>query len=171
MKNQMDISENKYAKLTVIKFSHVDKKTRRTFWLCKCDCGNTKIVCGILLKNGNTRSCGCLRTYPKTHGMSGTTEHNIWRGITSRCKNRNNKDYHLYGGRGITVCDRWCDFENFLADMGKRPSKLFSIDRINNDGNYEPSNCRWATAKEQKANSRHHLCFIKSSNKGLIPCK
>jgi hypothetical protein len=114
------------------------------------------------LRNGHTRSCGCLgHEWTKSgkanlkHGQAKkgmiSPEHKIWQGIIKRCTNPNNHKWHRYGGRGIIVCNRWKIFENFLADMGERPKGL-SIDRINNDGNYEPGNCRWATAKIQANN-------------------
>lgn len=92
--------------------------------------------------------------YGKTHGMRGTPTHNSWRSMKHRCLNPKGRQYPDYGGRGITVCARWMKFENFLADMGERPGKEYSLDRIDNDGNYEPSNCRWATRSEQQKNKR-----------------
>lgn len=97
---------------------------------------------------------------PKTHGKSGSPEHISWKSLKSRCLNKNNESYHLYGGRGITVCNRWINsFENFYADMGKRPTLKHSIDRVNNDGNYDPLNCRWADHIEQ-ANNKHSNHFL-----------
>ena len=135
---------------------------------CLCDCGLSVFVRCQSLRTGNTQSCGCLKieraqqNLPapiRTHGEAQrgkhTREYRIWIDMKSRCFNPLNKHWNDYGGRGITICDRWMDFSNFLADMGRRPSGL-SIDRINNDGNYEPNNCRWATAKEQQHNQRKH---------------
>jgi len=131
--------------------------------ICKCDCGNIKIVNICNIKRGLTLSCGCLQKEKASqaqinHGMSGKPEYIIWCGIKARCFNENEPAYNRYGGRGITVCTSWLEkeygFLNFFRDMGKRPSKKHSIDRINNDGNYEPSNCRWATAKMQAKNRR-----------------
>lgn len=136
-------------------------RTRRM--LCVCDCG-TEVTTNLnFLKMGKTTSCGCFRkelvsrTFRK-HGETiggRTSEYCIWKGMRQRCDNPNNDDYKNYGGRGITVCDRWSEsFEAFLADMGRRPSPQHSIDRIDNDGDYEPGNCRWATPIEQRRNQR-----------------
>lgn len=128
---------------------------------CRCDCGDMRVYRLYSLRNGNTRSCGCLASEEfgkgcKTHGGSGLPEYVIWLGIRSRCTNLNNDAWKHYGGRGIKVCEKWQEsFEAFLADMGRRPSDEHSIDRFpNNNGDYEPGNCRWATAKEQMRNTR-----------------
>ena len=135
----------------------------QTTWLCKCDCGNEVTAQAANIKNGATRSCGCIRkeqlsvfnTNTKTkHNLCKTSEYRIWGGMLTRCLNKNTQEYHNYGGRGINVCERWKSFENFLFDMGKRPSKNHSIDRIDVDGNYSKENCRWATFKEQCYNKR-----------------
>ena len=142
-----------YGLLTVVALVKVENG--RSYWLCKCECGNTKVIRGTNLQRGCAKSCGCAR-HPVKHGMYGTTEHNIWSSLIQRCTNPNSQFYHNYGGRGIRVCARWrTSFEAFLEDMGPRPSKKHSIDRFpNNDGNYEPGNCRWATRKEQQRNKR-----------------
>ena len=127
---------------------------------CKCECGDVRVYRLYTLRNGNTRSCGCLSrevvsVRMTTHGLSGTAEYGIWQGMLHRCSNSGDDNYHNYGGRGISVCERWSNsFEAFYEEMGPRPSLKHSIDRRNNDGNYEPGNCRWATSKEQCRNTR-----------------
>ncbi|MFZ6813589.1 hypothetical protein ACO0K3_03910 [Undibacterium sp. Rencai35W] len=139
-------------------------------WLCQCDCGNTRSVQGHHLRNGNTKSCGCYRNefseiHVTTHGQSKSALYLIWTGMKDRCGNPNNPNYDRYGGRRITVCDRWANsFEDFSADVGKRPRGT-SLDRIDNDGNYEPSNCRWATKIVQARNTSGNRYFTINSEK------
>jgi len=123
--------------------------------LCRCDCGSEKAYRRYCLESGSTRSCGCYRTELRTtHGKSKTRSYRSWMGMILRCHNKDNKGYGDYGNRGIKVCSRWrYSFKNFFADMGERPEGL-SIDRINNEGNYESSNCRWATMAQQNDNMR-----------------
>ena len=120
-------------------------------WACMCDCGaqHTRKTGGIV--SGTSTSCGCTK---ERHGQTQTLAYGRWALMWQRCTNPNHKGYKNYGGRGITVCERWDSFKNFYADMGEAPEGR-SLDRINNDGNYEPSNCRWATRKEQAQNSRN----------------
>lgn len=125
-------------------------------WTCRCDCGTTKSIAGKSLRNGDTRSCGCLKREQSTkHGLSHLPEWTIWNLMKGRCLNPNDKRFARYGGRGIKICDRWLvNFGNFYADMGPRPSAKHSLDRYpDNDGNYELTNCRWATSTEQARNA------------------
>lgn len=157
-------SGDRYGRLVVVKEAAsivVSGETIRRVE-CVCDCGVVKEYRFQAIRSGNTRSCGCLvKDLPgcgginKTHGMSYSSEYKIWSGMKRRCSDESFKHYF---GRGIKVCDRWSSFEAFYEDMGPRPSSKHSIDRINNDGDYEPSNCRWATSKEQSRNKRvNHL--------------
>jgi hypothetical protein len=149
-----------FGRLTVTAYAG---KLRRgvSIFTCRCECGNATTVRGRGLVSGATRSCGCLarestsvrnRRRLTKHGQSGSLAYRSWASMMARCYKPATVGYRRYGGRGIMVCARWHDFANFLADMGERPGREYSIDRIDNDENYEPANCRWATAREQQRN-------------------
>ena len=132
---------------------------RKAVWLCECDCGNTAFVESVHLTRGATRSCGCFARAQTikihtTHGQYGTPLYKRWRSMIARCTDPSSPSYRYYGGRGIRVCDEWTRFENFAKDMGGSFEKELSIDRINPDGNYDPSNCRWANVIDQANNKR-----------------
>ena len=146
-----------FGRLVVLR--QAEKINGRTRWVCQCECGTELTVSGRSLTSGNTRSCACLQRETlsnrrRTHGMRHTREYTTWAGMIARCTNARDKYYADYGGRGITVCPQWRQsFATFFRDMGERPCGL-SIERMDNNGNYEPGNCKWATAAEQGRNKR-----------------
>jgi hypothetical protein len=158
-KPKFDLTGQTFGRLTVAFLSKERaprKRRSELLWDCICSCGNTKLVTSQHLRKSLVRSCGCLQAESKketnrTHGASKTSEYNIWCGIKARCDNKDDPDY---GGRGITYANEWKEFEPFLSYVGLRPSSIHTLDRINNNGNYEPGNVHWATPKEQSANTR-----------------
>jgi hypothetical protein len=169
MAKKQELSGNRYGRLMAIRpdgniIDDLGRK-RQVIWLCKCDCGGEARVKSHNLLHGDTRSCGCLQREVRkssgkqaiTHGMSYSPEYRAWGDMRRRCVDVNFPEYKNYGGRGISVCPEWQTFEQFFFDMGTRPSDRHSLDRINNDGNYEPGNCRWASRSQQVSNKTSSL--------------
>ncbi len=155
----IDLRGKTFNRLEVLR--RLPTLNKRTLWECRCSCGKIVPVEASNLKNGHAKSCGCfnieqVRVRSITHGQTGTVLHNTWRRILNRCHNTKSADYKDYGGRGIRVHQAWIDsFQAFAEYVGPRPASGYSIDRYpNNDGNYEPGNVRWATAKDQANNRR-----------------
>lgn len=157
----LDLSGKKFGRLTPIRVVSKDKD--KNLWECRCDCGNTSVVATEALTSGNTKSCGCYKADEfkqrvTKHGMKHTKIYGTWLNMKNRCNNPRCKAYPYYGGRGIKVCDDWNNrFESFLRDMREPSDNSLSIDRIDPDGNYEPSNCRWATEYTQQHNKRNTI--------------
>ena len=159
MSTAKDMIGESFGRLTVIARAFTGKPQAE--WYCECECGETVIARGDHLRLGRISSCGCFRREHgrsvggiTTHGESYSLAYSSWRAMLKRCTDESHISYKDYGGRGITVCDQWrASFENFFSDMGDRPEGT-TLDRIDNDGNYQPGNCRWADAKTQRSNQR-----------------
>lgn len=173
-----DITGQRFGRLVVIRRAEGCSK-HEARWVCICDCAAEATVIGSRLRNGQTVSCGCYAREQSslrlqalkpniTHGLANKIpEYGVWKTMKARCHNPNTEKFKEYGGRGIVVCDRWFSFENFLSDMGRRPSPKHSIERIDVNGNYAPENCRWATAAEQRRNRRDGLRLIEFNGETL----
>jgi hypothetical protein len=164
-KNFGDFTGKRFGRLIVQSYagrSRFPSGCYKHFWNTKCDCGNEAVKSHIDLRSGDTQSCGCrkidrIKEANTKHRQCYTPEYHSWAAAKSRCTNEKSKDFPNYGGRGIRMCDRWLNsFKNFFADMGPRPDGT-SIDRIDNDGNYEPGNCQWASRVQQNRNQRKKI--------------
>ncbi len=167
----IDLVGQKFGKWIVLNRAGRHHIRNRIMWFCMCECGVLRDVVGDSLRIGASQSCGCLRKErtseaSRTHGATGSRTYVSWASMIQRCSNPKNTDYHSYGGRGISVCSKWVkSFEEFYSHMGERPEGL-TLDRIDNEGNYEPGNCRWATTAQQAINTRR-VVLIECNNEML----
>ena len=151
----LDLTGKRFGRWTIIKFARRANKNgiSRRYWLCECDCGNREQIVSTALRSGNSTKCvSCKKLGQATHYMSQSSEYRAWIDMHQRCNNSSHNRYYAYGGRGISICARWDSFDNFIADMKLKPNVELSLDRIDNNGNYEPKNCRWATRSQQQLN-------------------
>lgn len=166
MSRSIDLVGKQFGRLTVLHEAGRDKHSN-ALWQCECSCGVIKTYIASKLRSGTTRSCGCLhneelRQRKITHNMTNTAEYEAWRGMIKRCTNPNCKSFKDYGARGIKICEEWLSsFVAFYNSVGPKPTPAHEIDRINNNGNYEPGNCKWSISKEQCNNMRrnHKIVF------------
>ena len=172
-----DLTGQKFGRLIVLRMSEKRTSARGGICVCKCECGAIKEIPSLALQRGLVVSCGCYASEVNKarctkHGHEShsnkTLTYRSWDKMIQRCTNPNAHEYKFYGARGIVVCDRWKDFSLFLKDMGERPSKFYSIDRINCEGNYEPGNCRWADRKTQGNNTRRNVYYEYNGEKKTI---
>jgi hypothetical protein len=176
MKTPINESGKRYGRLVVLNYTH-SNKDKKACWDCKCDCGNIHNATGKSLRSGKCKSCGCLADETRgdaiaTHGYcrgGKRAEYHVWRSMKERCSNPNNKQYSRYGGRGIKICKRWFNsFAFFIKDMGDKPSPGMTIERINNNGGYNPKNCKWATWSEQQNNKSTTRFLVLNGRKETI---
>lgn len=173
-----DLTGQKFGRWTVLNYDHTDR-SRSAYWMCKCECGNTKVVKSASLRAGRSKSCGCLHREisreiglktNKTHGQFGTPLYFVWNTMKQRCNNTNSTSYAGYGGRGIIVCNEWKDFIPFHKwAIGNGYHEGLSIDRKDNDGPYAPWNCRWVTNKTQCRNRRSTTRFLHDGKDLTLP--
>ena len=156
MANGHDLTGQVFSRLTAVAFAGNRGKKKERYWECLCECGKTHVVQAYSLRSGNTQSCGCLALEVRsTHKQSYSDEYHTWQAMKERCHNPNATKYYMYGARGITVCPSWVtSFENFFADMGNRPAKDYSIERLNGNEGYSKENCVWADKTAQANNTR-----------------